>query len=438
MCGLRDTREGEYLAIANLKPVQPGSVVIRGSVVEVEVSISDASGASFLEATPEANRVDVAATALTIGLHALEAADTTVTERLLEEKLKAAIEQLGLVAADTLDRASAAFDATWTKKIDEDLQLRLEAHKAAMEQRFRLLFEPGNDQSVQKSIARLLDDYELRVKQELAAGQTIIRRELTSALRGTGDPDHPITKMQNELVKLREDIAKELEASRAVIAGASALDKRPQAGHDYEGTVHGVIADLLKGSDDEVERLGRRLGATGGADGDIVISVDPKATKGKPVRVAVEVTKEAGLSLGKLKKMLEKAATDRGAARSIIVLKSSAALGDQRLAILEGLGAVAVYDPDDPVDFATLPLQVAIRHTRATAVQASAPTATPRDNQAITEEISKAKSALDAMEAIVGNQTKVANLAEATIAAARKLALTVVQCLDRIDEAIAS
>jgi hypothetical protein len=52
------------------------------------------------------------------------------------------------------------------------------------------------------------------------------------------------------------------------------------------------------------------------------------------------------------------------------------------------------------------------------------------------QSIGKAKNALDAIEVIVGNQTKVANLADGTIATARKLAFTVIQCLDRIDDAI--
>lgn len=155
------------------------------------------------------------------------------------------------------------------------------------------------------------------------------------------------------------------------------------------------------------------------------------------MRVAVEVTKEAKLTVAGLKRTMEKANADRGSRRTVIVTMSPAVLGGQRIAIFEGLGAVAVYQPEDPHEFATLPLQVALRHTRAVAVQESTGSSHAGIDARIGAEVSKAKTALEAIETIIGNQTKVVGLADSTVTTARKLGRAVLDALNSIDAAVA-
>lgn len=254
------------MSVAPVTDITAGSVEVNGSVINAHVRLNDSSAAQFLLSKPADARVETAETALGIGFHALAAADSTVTERVFDEKLRGTIDKLELVTKETLERASADFAARWHKQVDEDLGCRLQAHREALSTQFRVLFEETNDGSIQKSIRRLLVDYEARVKAEIEANQAKMRRDLTETLRGTTDPDHPIARIHGELTKLREDIATQLEASRAALAGIKAMENRPQAGHAYEAVVHQVVADLAKGSDDEVERMGRRPGSTGGAD----------------------------------------------------------------------------------------------------------------------------------------------------------------------------
>lgn len=422
--------------LTTVEPATQRSVEIEGSIVTANLCLNDPSAAQFLLSKPPEARLVTAESALGVGLRALASADTTITEHLLDEKLKGTLDRLGDVTKQSLARASDEFAQRWRKHVDDDLSARLQAHREALSAQFRVLFDAANDGSVQKSIVGLLTGYETRIKSEMDQSHAAMRRELADALRGTADPDHPMSRLHAELTSLRQDVAAHLEASRAALAGAKLVESRPQAGHDYEALIHKVIADLVRACDDEVERMGRRPGATGGAEGDIVIGIDPKLTRGLAVRVAVEVTTEAKLTVTALKRTMGKANADRGARRAVIVINDPSVLGGQRLAIFEGLGAVAVYRPDDPPEFAALSLQVALRHARAVAVQESMGATEERDEGRIAAAVSKAKAALEAIDTIVGNQTKVAVLADSTVATARKLSRCVTDCLNDIDTAV--
>ena len=272
---------------------------------------------------------------------------------------------------------------------------------------------------------------------EIGEDRARLRRELTELINGAGNPDHPIAKISGQLTELRKEIAVELEAARAAAAAQQVRGTTPRAGYDYQTEVHAEIVSLLQGGDDEVELRGRIPGATGGADGDIVVVLDPHLTGGTVARVAIEVTKQAsGLSATKLKAMLKKAMDDRGAQVAVIVIRDPKILGGQRIQFFPGLGAVAVFEPEDPEEFRSLPALLAIKHARAVAIRESRPAASERDAQRIERATQKAKEAVEAVEMVVGNQAKIVKLAEGTCSTAKELRRSVLDAIDEIDEAL--
>jgi hypothetical protein len=428
------------MAIENITELNTsrGEISVDGSWIQASIRFSDEEGAALLrsQATDEA-RSEAFETAARIGLRSLASADHAYTERLLDEKLDKVVGQLGRAAEVTLQKASDAFEERWKKRIDEELASRLDGHRKLIDERLQTLFGESSDKSVQHAVRKFLAEYQATVVKEIGDDRARLRGELTELINGAGNPDHPIAKINGQITELRKEIAVELEASRAAAAAQQVRGTTPRAGYDYQTEVHTEIASLLQGGDDEVELKGRIPGATGGADGDIVVVVDPHLTGGTVARVAIEVTKQAsGLSATKLKTMLKKAMDDRGAQAAVIVIRDPKILGGQRIQFFPGLGAVAVFEPEDPEQFRSLPALVAIKHARAVVIREARPAASERDDQRIEQATQKAKEAVEAVEVVLGNQAKIVKLAESTCSTAKELRRSVLDAIDEIDEAL--
>ncbi|HEY3545484.1 MAG TPA: hypothetical protein VGK17_05265 [Propionicimonas sp.] len=428
------------MAIENISPLPTqGSITVDDGWIRANLNFHDPEGATFLSSkTTDQARLETMETAARIGLRSMASADHSYTERLLDEKLDTMVVQLGLAAATTLDKASAAFEEQWAKRVDEDLAKRLDAHGKAIDGRLEVLFGDASDKSVQERVRKSLAEYNAKVKQEIEEDRVRLRRELSELINGTDNPDHPLVKIQGQLNDIRKDLAAELEAARASAAAQHVRKASALGGHDYQADVYAILAEVLRGTDDEVDLKGRSPGATGGADGDVVITIDPALTSGVQARVAVEVTKQAsGLSVTKIKGTLKKSKEDRAAQVAVLVIRDPAILGGQRLAFFPGLGVVAVYEPEDPDEYRTLALMVALKHAKAVAIREARPAAAERDDGRIERASQKAKEALEVVDTILGAQSKIVKAAEGTCSAAKELRRTVMDALEEIDEAVA-
>lgn len=414
-----------------------GRVAVDEDWIEATLRLNDPEGASLLRSKDEEARVDVAETALRLGLRALASADSAYTDRLLDEKLDKIVGQLSRAAESTLQKASETFEERWTKRVDEGLSQRLDAHGKDIAERLDTLFGDGSDKSVQERVKKSLAEYNAKVKVEIEEDRVRLRRELSEIINGTNNPDHPLKKIDLQLTALRKELAVELEAARAGAAAQQVRKASALGGFDYQADVHAALAEILRGTDDEVDLKGRSPGATGGADGDVVITVDSGLTGGVAARIAVEVTKQAnGLSTPKLKAMLKKAKDDRAAQVAVIVIRDPMIMGGQRLAFFQGLGAVAVYEPNDLDEYRSLALIVALKHARVVAVREVRPVAQDRDDAQIERASQRAKDALESIDAILGNQSKILKLAEGTGILAKELRRAVTDALEEIDNAL--
>ncbi len=181
--------------------MQPrASVTIDGRWIEAHIRLEDEEGAAFLASKHEdAARAETAESALRIGLRALAVADHDVLESLLTQKLVNIVDQATLAADASLTRASATFEEVWTRRVDEGLAVRLDAHSQQLEERFQALFGAASDKSIENRVRRLLDEYQHVVTRELVEDRIGLRRELSELIRGNDDPGHPLQQIQNQL-----------------------------------------------------------------------------------------------------------------------------------------------------------------------------------------------------------------------------------------------
>jgi hypothetical protein len=134
--------------------------------------------------------------------------------------------------------------------------------------------------------------------------------------------------------------------------------------------------------------------------------------------------------------MLKKAKDDRAAAVAAVVIRDPVILGGQRIEFFNGLGVVVVFDPEDPEDYRSLPLLVALKHCRAVAVREVRPATAERNDEQIERASQKAKDGLEAIDAILGDQSKIVKLAEGTCSRAKELRRAVMDSLEEIDDAL--
>lgn len=418
----------------------PRTVSIDGAWIDASVRVNDGEGAAFLDslATDEA-RVDSVVTAIHIGLRAQASADHSMTGRLLDERLDRFIEQLTGATDEVMRKATDAFEDRFKKRVDEEFAPRLDGHRKALDERLEVLFGDSSDRSVPERVRRFMNEFTEQVKADMADIHGKVRKDVEQLVNGSGKPDHPLTKIDGHLVELRKDLAVELEAQRAAVAGQAVRQTTGQAGYDYQDDVYGVIAETLKATDDEVEYKGRSPGATGGAEGDMVVTVNPALTGGVPARISVEATKSSVvLNTAKVKAMLKKGREDRAAHAAVLVLRSPKVIGGQRLMTYAGLGVVVVYEPADPEEFRTLALAVGMKQAKAMAIREVKPSAAERNDEAIERAGQEAKDAIDAVDAIIGYQAKIVKLAEATCGSAKDIRRRVLDAMSDIDDALSS
>lgn len=430
------------MSIDNLASINSsrGEVTIDGTWISVSLRMNDGEGAALLasKATDEA-RVDTAETALRIGLRATASADHAHTDRLMDEKLDRFVAQLNLAADHSFRKACDAFEERFKRRVDEELTSRLDGHSKGIAAQMETLFGDSSDRSVHERVRRFLAEYSATVKKEIEELGGKVHKDVAELVNGAGNPDHPLTKMDGHIAEMRRDLAVELEAQRAALAGQAVRQTTGQAGYDYQDDVYAVVAETLKATDDEVEFKGRSPGATGGAEGDMVVTVDLALTGGVPARISVEATKSgAVLNAAKVKAMLKKGREDRAAHAAVLVLRSPKVIGGQRLMTYPSLGVVVVYEPDDPQEFCTLALAVGMKQAKAMAIREVKPSAAERNDEAIERASQEAKDAIEAVDAILGNQAKIVKLAEGTCTSAKDLRRRILDAMSDIDEALAS
>lgn len=415
-----------------------GDVMVDGAWIKATIRMNDEIGAKYLLSRDEADRLDAFETAARIGLSSLATADHSHMDRLMDAKLDRFTEQLNRAVDESFRKATDAFEERFTKRLDGDLAKTLDTHTKGIEEQFEKLFG-ASDHGVVEQFRRLIQGYNGLVKDEVTQAHEKFRKDVGALITGTDNPEHPFSKIDAKLNEVVKGIAADIEAKHAAIAGQAIVEKTGASGYSFQDAVHAAVSDLLCGGEDEVDLKGRSPGVTGGAEGDIVVTVDPDQTQGVACRVSVEVTKSGtSLSTAKIKEALKKGKADRSAQAAVLVVRSPKVLGEQRIQTFQGLGVALVYDPEDPEEFRSLALMVGLRQAKAMAVREAKPSAAERNDEAIERACIEARSAIEAVDTVLGNQAKIVKLADATTDVAKDLRHRVLDAVARIDDALAS
>ena len=166
---------------------------------------------------------------------------------------------------------------------------------------------------------------------------------------------------------LVERITSLVERAEANLRLTDAHERSTQKGVPFEEyllpeleAIHGPLGDT-------VTHASREDGANNKV-GDFVITINPRETRGREVRMVVEA-KTGRLSAPKVTEELEEARANREAAAAIIVFDdvedAKSILGGRHFGQRPGGDFVVVADPDE---WSPLALEVACRHARALAI----------------------------------------------------------------------
>lgn len=196
--------------------------------------------------------------------------------------------------------------------------------------------------------------------------------------------DRDIVQRLTQVIEKAETAGK-LEAAR---------ERGTQKGLEFEDHVLPVL-ELIHGPlGDEVIHVGKQYGADNTQTGDFVIKINPRETRGRDLRIAVE-TKTGRITNPKSTEELAGALSNREAAAAILVFDgvedAQSVLVGRRYGQRSANTFAVVLDPDDGNELA---LEVACRYARALAL-ASLDAGSPLDGQRLLEQCERLGKVID-------------------------------------------
>ncbi|CAN5626225.1 hypothetical protein BH23CHL7_BH23CHL7_19140 [soil metagenome] len=375
-------------------------VRVEGDRIVIErLVLADAALASFIGQRAEEDRLELAERALRIGLLALQDAGTSLDVDLVRREF----EQMVSRAQAANERAAEALDAVLRSNFGgEDGRLprtleRFLGDRGQLRRFVEELFDEGRRDSaigrMRDLLGRYFDGDASRLAQLL-------------------DP----TRMGSPLHQFRAEVAdgfKELNNRLTAIeaAGAARATERAKSaakGTDYEALLEDMLAGLLRGRGDTLERT-----ATGTGDvirsrkGDFVLTVDPELCRGADLRVVIEA-KDRGISVRGLRDELLEARRNRSAAVALaIITPAHAPAGVAPFDIRHG-DVYCVVDPAAP-DRAVL--DAALRLARLLAIASLRQQAAGIDATQLSAGLARVGAELDAVRGLKMQLTSIGRAA---------------------------
>jgi hypothetical protein len=336
----------QIVALRVAPPVTPRqSVRIDGDFIVVEhIRLSDRSLAAFVGQRAADDRPDVIERALRIGLHALQDAGTSLDVDFVRREFDALIERNATAnqrAARELDQVLRANFGDQDGRLPRTLE-RFLGDRGQLNRFVSELFDESKRDSAIGRMRSLLGTY--------FDGDASRLAQLLDPTR-LGSPMH---QFRNEISQGFEKLNERLSAIEAAQAARSSERGRSAAkGTDFEDLLEPMLAQIVRGAGDVVERTGAQSGdIIRSKKGDFLLTLDPQSCQGADVRVVIEA-KNRRLSWRDIRQELDDAKRNRGAAVALAVFAPEhAPAGIEPFDIRYG-HIFCVVDPLDP-DLATL------------------------------------------------------------------------------------
>lgn len=335
----------------------PATIVLTANAITVDhLVLRDAELAAYMSETEEEARPALAERGLRLGLLTLRGAGVTVNVDYIEKEFARLLQQTdeshgraAEVVADALREHFADDDGKLPRTLEKFL-----GDKGSFRRFVDDLFDEERRDSAIGKIRTVLDGY-------FDGDGAVLARLLDP--RREDSPLHGFRSELREALKGVEERLLRLEAGREARTDERA--KGTAKGGDFEDEVERCLGTIAHGFGDVVEPTGRAVGDSARCKkGDFVQTLNPSATHGQSVRVAIEA-KSGPVALAKITRELDEARHNRGAAVAVAVFhRGCAPMGCAPLT-LHGEHVICETDPDDPDD-ATL--ETAMRLARALAI----------------------------------------------------------------------
>lgn len=392
----------EPARIVPLRPVESRAATVRidGDRLVVErLSLADAALTAFVSQRAEEERHELVARALRIGLLAVRDAGVSLDVDVVRREF----EQMVSRANTANERAAEALDAVLRTNFgDEDGRLprtleRFLGDRGQLRRFVDELFDEGRRDSAIGRMRELLGRY--------FEGDASRLAQLLDPTR-LGSPLH---QFRSEVADGFNKLNDRLTAIEAASAARAAERSRSAAkGIDYEALLEEMLAGLLRGRGDLLERTSGDQGdLMRSRKGDFVITVDPALCRGSDLRVVIEA-KDRAMSGRQLREELAEAKLNRGAAVALVVMTPAhAPAGVAPFDIRHG-DVFCVIDPQTPEPAV---LDAAVRLARLLAIATLRQDEAGIDGVAVAAALNRVGAELDAVRGLKVQLTSIGRVA---------------------------
>jgi hypothetical protein len=391
---------------AKLVPLHPPTregprVQVDGERILVErVVIADPALARFVAQRSADSRVELIERALRIGLLAVQDAGTTMDVDVVRREFETLLQR----TENVHQRAAEALDLVLRTNFGDG-----EGRLPRTLERFL-----GNRGELNRFVSDLFDE----AKRDSAIGR--LRTLLGTYFEGDGsrlaqllDP----TRMGSPLHQFRTEISDgftklndRLTAIEAAAAARAAERSRSTAkGTDFEDLLEAMLADIVRGSNDLLERTGNESGdIIRSRKGDFVLTLDPKVCRGADVRVVIEA-KDRPVSARSMRDELAAAKENRAAAVGLVCFTADHAPAGIAPFDVRAGDVYCVIDPATPEDAV---LEGAVRLARLLALATLRDDAPEVDVAALTASIEGIRGQLDSIRGLKAQLTSIGSASQ--------------------------
>ncbi|HVM31289.1 MAG TPA: hypothetical protein VM305_11045 [Candidatus Limnocylindrales bacterium] len=373
--------------------------VVGERIVIERVVLADPALAAFVDQRAEDDRAELVERALRVGLLALQDASVSLDVDLVRREFESMVAR----TQTANEKAAEALDAVLRSNFgDQDGRLprTLEKFLGDRGQLRRFVDELFDEKRRDSAIGRmreLLGSYFDGDASQLA--------QLLNPTR-MGSPLHQFRVEVNEgFAKLNERLAA-MEA--AASARATERARSAAKGTDFESLLEEMLADLLRGRGDVLERTAAEHGdVMRSRKGDFIVTVDPEMCRGAELRLVIEA-KDRAMSARAMREELTEAKRNRGAAVALVVMTPAhAPAGVAPFDIRHG-DVYCVLDPEAPVPAV---LDAAVRLARLLAIATLREAQQGIDGSAVAAGLARVGAELDAIRGLKVQLTSIGRVA---------------------------
>ncbi len=389
----------QIVALRVAGPARP-SVRVEGETIVIDrLRVADRALAAFVGDRADEERGELAERAVRIGLIALQDAGTSLDVDFVRREFDELLERnasMNTRAAETLDQVLRQNfgdqDGRLPRTLEKFLGDRGQLHRFVTD-----LFDEGKRDSAIGRMRTLLGSYFDGDASRLA--QLLDPTRLGS----------PLYQFRSEVSEAFDKLNDRLTAMEAAFIARGAERARSAAkGGDFENLLDEMLADVVRGTGDTVERT---MDATGdiirSKKGDFLLTVDPQMCGGAELRVVVEA-KDRQVSWRQIREELADAKRNRGAAVAVAVFTPLHAPSGVAPFDVRSGHVVCVIDPQAP-DGGTL--SAAVRLARLYALASLEQRGTEIDAARVLQAVAAIRGELDVVRGLKMQLTSIGRAA---------------------------